>query len=159
MINFITKLKTKITSKWYELLNDPAGPHLVAMSFAIGVISEMLTIPTLGIAFVLMIVIVKRLNYSLTAASAGYFFTKIVYIPLAPLELKIGKTLLHENFDPHAHKWAWARGVLHKDAELLLGAVIIGGVLTVICYFVIRKIIALRLKHNQKTGGSGDISS
>ncbi|NRF93075.1 DUF2062 domain-containing protein [Paenibacillus frigoriresistens] len=151
MKNFITKLKTKIASKWHELLNDPAGPHLVAMSFAIGVISEMLTIPTVGIAFVLMIVIVKKVSFSMTSALVGYFFTKIVYIPLAPLELMIGKTLLHENFDPHAHKWAWARGVLHKDAELLLGAVIIGGVLAVICYFVIRQILVLRLKRTPKT--------
>jgi uncharacterized protein (DUF2062 family) len=151
MKNLITKLKTKITSKWHELLNDPARPHLVAMSFAIGVISEMLTIPTIGIVFVLMIVIVKWLKFRMTSALVGYFFTKIVYIPLAPLELKIGKTLLHENFDPLVHKWAWARGVLHKDAELLLGAVIIGGVLAVICYFVIRQILVLRLKRNSKT--------
>jgi uncharacterized protein (DUF2062 family) len=150
MNNFITKLKTKIASKWHELLNDPAGPHLVAMSFAIGVISEMLTIPTIGIAFFLMIVVVRWLKFSMTSAVVGYFFTKIVYIPLAPLEFKIGKSLLHENFDPHAHKWAWAR-VLHKDAELLLGAVIIGGGLAVICYFVIRQILVLRLKRKSKT--------
>ena len=110
MKNFIIKMKKKIASKWHDLLNDPEGPHLVAMSFAIGVISEMLTIPTAGIAFVLMIVIVKLLKFSMTSTLAGYFFTKIVYIPLAPLELKIGKRLLRENFDPHAHKWAWARG-------------------------------------------------
>jgi uncharacterized protein len=151
MKNFITKLKTKIVSKWHELLNDPAGPHLVAMSFAIGVISEMLTIPTVGIAFVLMLVIVRWLKFSMTSALVGYFFTKIVYIPLAPLELKIGKSMLHVNFDPHAHKWAWARGVLRKDAELLLGAVIVGGALAVICYFVIRQILVLRLKHKSKT--------
>jgi uncharacterized protein len=150
MNNFITKLKTKIVSKWHELLNDPAGPHLVAMSFAIGVISEMLTIPTIGIAFFLMLVVVRWLKFSMTSAVVGYFFTKIVYIPLAPLELKIGKSLLHENFDPHAHKWAWAR-ILHKDAELLLGAVIIGGGLSVICYFVIRQILVLRLKRKSKT--------
>ncbi|MDB5053056.1 MAG: hypothetical protein JWM44_1106 [Bacilli bacterium] len=150
MENFITKLKTKIASKWHELLNDPEGPHLVAMSFAIGVISEMLTIPTVGIAFVLMIVIVKWLKFSMSSALVGYFFTKIVYIPLAPLELKIGKSLLHENFNPHAHKWAWARGVLHKDAELLLGSVIIGGVLAVICFFVIRQILVLKLKRKSK---------
>ncbi len=88
MKNFIIKLKTKIASKWHELLNDPAGPHSVAMSFAIGVISEMLTIPTAGIAFILMIAVVKWLKFSLTSALVGYFFTKIVYIPLAPLELK-----------------------------------------------------------------------
>lgn len=152
MKNFIKKWKIKIASKWRELLNDPAGPLLVAMSFAIGVISEMLTIPTVGIAFVLMIVIVKWFKFSMTSALLGYFFTKIVYIPLAPLELKIGKSLLHQNFDPHAHKWAWARGVLHKDSELLLGAVIIGGVLAIICYFVIRKILVLRLKHKSKIG-------
>lgn len=152
MKNFIMKCKIKIASKWRELLNDPAGPHLVAMSFAIGVISEMLTIPTVGIAFVLMIVIVKWLKFSMTSALVGYFFTKIVYIPLAPLELKIGKSLLHQNFDPHAHKWAWARGVLHKDSELLLGAVIIGGALAIICYFVIRKILVLRLKRKSKIG-------
>jgi uncharacterized protein len=151
MKKFITKLKTKIVSKWHELLNDPAGPHLVAMSFAIGVISEMLTIPTIGIALLLMIVIVRWLKFSMTSALVGYFFTKLVYIPLAPLELKIGKSLLHQNFDPHAHKWAWARGVLHKDAELLLGAVIIGGLLAVICYFVIRQILVLRLKRKSKT--------
>jgi uncharacterized protein (DUF2062 family) len=146
MIIFITKLKTKIASKWNELLNDPAGPHFVAMSFAIGVISEMLTIPTVGIAFVLMIVLVKWLKFSMTSALVGYFFTKIVYIPLAPLELKLGKSLLHDNFAPHAHKWLWARSVIYKDAELLLGAVIIGGALAVICYFVIRQILVLRLK-------------
>jgi hypothetical protein len=40
--------------------------------------------------------------------------------------------------------------VLHKDAELLLGAVIIGGGLAVICYFVIRQILILRLKRKSK---------
>ncbi|CAM2856854.1 DUF2062 domain-containing protein [Paenibacillus sediminis] len=151
MKGFLSKLKTKIKSNWHLLLNDPAGPHLVAMSFAIGVISEMLTIPTVGIAFVLMLVIVRLLKYSMTSALVGYFFTKIVYIPLAPLELKIGKSLLHNNFDPYSHKWTWARGVLHKGAELLLGAVIIGGILAVICYFVIRLILVLRLKRRSKT--------
>jgi uncharacterized protein len=34
---------------------------------------------------------------------------------------------------------------------LLLGAVIIGGILAVICYFVIRQILVLRLKHKSKT--------
>jgi uncharacterized protein (DUF2062 family) len=106
---FLAKMKAKILKKWNELLNDPAGPHVVALSFAIGVLSLMLTLPTLGLAFLLMLAIIKWTKHSMTAALIGYFFTKLIAFPLAPLELMIGKVLLHENFNPHGHKWSSKR--------------------------------------------------
>jgi uncharacterized protein (DUF2062 family) len=154
MKNFLAKMKEKIVAKWHELLDDPAGAHIVALSFAIGVLAEMFTIPTLGFAFVLMIVIIKRMKLSMTSSLVGYFFTKIVYIPLAPLELKIGKFFLNSEFDPTGMKWAWLRVLLHKDAELLVGACFIGGILALICYFVIKRILILRLKLKAKKSHS-----
>src|ERR1700737_1976771 len=146
MKDFLAKMKAMILKKWNELLNDSAGPHVVALSFAIGVLSLMLTLPTLGLAFLLMLAIIKWTKHSMTAALIGYFFTKLIAFPLAPLELMIGKVLLHENFNPHGHKWAWARGLLHKGAEFVLGASIIGIGLAIIFYFVIKQILILRLK-------------
>jgi mannose/fructose/N-acetylgalactosamine-specific phosphotransferase system component IIC len=146
MKSFLIKMKTKIVNNWNQLFNDPAGPHVVALSYAIGVLALMLTLPTLGLSFLLMIAIIKWTKHSMTAAIVGYFFTKLIALPLAPLELKIGKILLHENFNPHNHRWAWARGLLHKGAELVLGAGIIGIVLAIIFYFVIKQILILRLE-------------
>jgi|GEM_PF-3587564 len=147
---FIAKMKHQIKVKWHELLNDPSGPHVVALSFAIGALALMLTLPTLGLAFLLMLAIMKWTKHSLTAALVGYFFTKLIAFPLAPLELMIGRVLLHENFDPNSHKWTWARGMLHKGAEFILGATIVGLGLAVIFYFVIKQILLMRLKAKAK---------
>jgi uncharacterized protein (DUF2062 family) len=150
MKNFLLKMKTKIVKKWNELMNDPAGPHLVALSFSVGVLAEMFTIPTLGLAFVVMLVIIKLRKLSMTSALVAYFFTKIVYIPLAPLELKVGNLILDSDFDPTGMKWAWLRILLHKDAELLAGASVVGSVLALIFYFVIKQILVLRLKRKAR---------
>ncbi|TVY11289.1 DUF2062 domain-containing protein [Paenibacillus cremeus] len=147
---FLATLKAKIVKNWKELLSDPAGPHVVALSYAIGVLALLLTLPTLGLAVLLMIATIRWTKLSMTAALIGYFFTKLIAFPLAPLEIMIGRVLLHEDFNPMNHRWEWARGLLRKGAELVVGASIMGLGLAVIFYFVIKQILILRIKREAK---------
>ncbi len=55
---------------------------MVAMGFSIGIFVEMFTLPTGGLAFLLIFPLVYLLRASVASALLGFMFGKVIYLPL-----------------------------------------------------------------------------
>lgn len=68
--------------KYLQLTRAKGGPALVAMGFSIGIFVEMFTLPTGGLAFLLIFPLVYLLRASVASALLGFMFGKVIYLPL-----------------------------------------------------------------------------
>ncbi|MDB5054680.1 MAG: hypothetical protein JWM44_2730 [Bacilli bacterium] len=130
--------------KYLLLFRAKGGPAMVAKGFAIGLFIEMFTLPTFGLAAVLILPLVYFLRASLPGALVGFLFGKIIYLPLAFLNVKVGRLILpkHASRDIHFHH-AWLEVVVKKEIYLIAGGIINGLLLGLILYFPVKLLLEL----------------
>lgn len=138
--------------KYLMLMRAKGGASMVAMGFAIGIFVEMFTLPTLGFAFILIFPLVYVLKGNLPAALIGFVIGKLIYIPMIYPNRKVGGWVLpdHLTFDisflPH-----WVNHLLVENVKLIVGGMIDGAILGLLCYFPIRiSINAFKNKRKEK---------
>jgi uncharacterized protein (DUF2062 family) len=137
-------VKRWLRYKYLQLLRAKGGPHMVALGFSIGLAIEMFTLPTGGLAFFLMFPLVYIFRASLAAGFIGFLFGKIIYVPMAFLNQKVGSLVLSRE-----SKHAVLHFLPHRLAELLkhglnliVGGIIVGAILGLILYFPLRMLLA-----------------
>ncbi|AJY75836.1 DUF2062 domain-containing protein [Paenibacillus beijingensis] len=129
--------------KFVQLLRAPGGPSKVALGFAIGICVEMFTLPTYGLAFFLIFPLVYLTRASLAGALVGFVLGKIIYLPMAVLNQKMGGYILpsHIRFEiPFISNWL--NELLLVNLKLIVGGVINGIILGTLFYFPVRMMIA-----------------
>ena len=89
--------------KYNHLLRAKGGPSIVAKGFSIGLFVEMFTLPTFGLAAVLILPLVYFIEASLSGALVGFVFGKIIYLPFAFLNKRIGHWVLPKHFGHNIH--------------------------------------------------------
>ncbi len=126
--------------KYLQLTRAKGGPALVAMGFSIGIFVEMFTLPTGGLAFLLIFPLVYLLRASVASALLGFMFGKVIYLPLMFFHRQMGALVL-----PHGIHGAWIERLpewldrfLKFYLKLFVGGVINGLILAIIAYFPIR---------------------
>lgn len=135
--------------RWFKyqyllLTRAKGGAAIVAMGFSIGLAIEMFTLPTFGLAFFLIFPLVYLLRASLAAALIGFVFGKIIYIPVAFLNAKVGGLLVPDRFDewlavlPH-----WIGKALAVNAKLIAGGIVDGAMLAAVLYMPLRYVLEL----------------
>ncbi|KEO81901.1 DUF2062 domain-containing protein [Tumebacillus flagellatus] len=142
------RLKRWLKYKYIQLLRAKGGPSKVAMGFSIGLAIEMFTLPTFGLAALLIIPAVYLLRGSLPAALIGFLFGKIIYLPMAFLNRKVGSWIVPDNLLDgvrfhHAHWLNHVIRLLDQAMTLIVGGMIVGAVLGLIAYFPIRKLLQI----------------
>lgn len=125
--------------KYIQLLRAKGGPSRVARGFSIGLMVEMFTLPTGGLAFFLIFPLSYLLRANIPAALIGFVFGKIIYIPFAFLNKYVGKLVVpkHVKHNLVEHLPGWLSKLIGMNLDLIVGGMIVGAVLGLIAYFPI----------------------
>lgn len=124
-----------------QLLRAKGGPHIVALGFSIGLAIEMFTLPTVGLAFLLIFPLVYLFRASLASALLGFLFGKIIYPLMWFINKKVGSWVLPTRHSKRAllHFLPdWLAHILKQGLDLIVGGMIVGAVLGLIIYFPLR---------------------
>jgi uncharacterized protein (DUF2062 family) len=129
--------------KYLQLLRAKGGPHIVALGFSIGLAIEMFTLPTGGLAFFLIFPLVYLFRASLASSLIGFLFGKIIYIPMAFLNQKVGSWVLtkHSKHLLLQQLPDWLSGVVKHSLNLIVGGMIVGAALGLVLYFPLRLLL------------------
>jgi uncharacterized protein (DUF2062 family) len=153
------KSRAQGITRWFKLkynllLRAKGGPAIVAKGFSIGLFIEMFTLPTFGLAAVLILPLVYFLRASLPGALVGFVFGKIIYLPVAFLNKKIGHWVLPKHIGHNIHFYPhWLSEMVKDGLYLIAGGIIMGAILAVVAYFPVRwvlEIYASRRKEKRK---------
>lgn len=125
--------------KYILLLRAKGGASIVAMGFAIGIAVEMFTLPTLGVAFVLIFPLCLLLRGNLPAALIGFVIGKVIYIPMMYPNSKVGGWILPKHLSIHLPIVPeWINHLLLTNLKLIVGGMVDGALLGLLCFFLIR---------------------
>lgn len=121
--------------RYIKLLRAKGGPSKVARGFSVGLAVEMFTLPTFGLAAVLILPLCYLLRASLPGALIGFVLGKVIYIPMAFLNRMVGEMVVpHSWHEGLAHFPGWIGGLLNHALELIIGGMIDGAVLGLLLY-------------------------
>jgi uncharacterized protein len=141
----LTGIRRWIKYKYLLLFRAKGGAAKVAIGFAIGLAIEMFTLPTLGLAFFLIFPLVYMFRASLAGALIGFVFGKIIYIPMAFFNNKVGGWIVPNHFKHwiHFNHWIdflphWLKKMLYMNIKLIVGGMIDGVLLGILFYFPIK---------------------
>ncbi|PWK14952.1 DUF2062 domain-containing protein [Tumebacillus permanentifrigoris] len=144
------RLKRWARYKYLQLLRAKGGPSIVAKGFSIGLAIEMFTLPTFGLAALLILPVVYLFRASLPAALIGFLFGKIIYLPMAFFNRMVGSWLVPEHVLAGVHTHShWMNRMIHiiRDAlDLTVGGMVVGTALGLIVYLPIRKLLAIYME-------------
>jgi uncharacterized protein len=121
--------------RYLKLLRAKGGASKVARGFSIGIAVEMFTLPTFGLAAVLILPMAYLFRASIPGALIGFVIGKTIYIPMAFLNRIVGGMVVppswHENlgFLPD-----WMETVVSGALDLIFGGMINGALLGLLLY-------------------------
>jgi len=140
--------------KYLMLLRAKGGPAKVAKGFSIGLWAEMFTLPTAGLAALLILPVVYVMRASLPGALIGFLFGKIIYIPMSFINMKVGKMLVPKHFGDYLHFLPDKIEKIVRGAfQLIVGGMVVGVVLGIVAYFPLKWLLeafASRRKERRK---------
>lgn len=150
--------KRWIKLKYTQLMRAPGGAAFVALGFSIGMAIEMFTLPTYGLAFFLIFPLIYWLGGSLAGALIGFVVGKIIFIPVAFINNRVGGWVLPEHMKihvPFGPDWFAKKldHILLVNLKLIVGGVIDGIILGFIFYFPVKyciQAVANRRKEKRK---------
>jgi uncharacterized protein (DUF2062 family) len=132
------------TKRWFKykyllLLRAKGGPSMVARGFSIGLAVEMFTLPTGGLAFLLIFPLIYLFRANFGGALIGFVFGKVIYIPFAFLNKHVGEFLIPKSTKHYLihHLPNLLSNIIRGSLDLILGGMVVGAVLGVIVYFPI----------------------
>jgi uncharacterized protein len=132
------------TKRWFKykyllLLRAKGGPSMVARGFSIGLAVEMFTLPTGGLAFLLIFPLIYLFRANLAGALIGFVFGKVIYIPFAFLNKSVGAFLIPKGTKRYLihHLPHLLSNIIRGSLDLIVGGMVVGVVLGLIMYFPI----------------------
>ncbi|WP_440119031.1 DUF2062 domain-containing protein [Paenibacillus sp. QZ-Y1] len=158
--NRFARLTRALKLNFLKLLRAPGGAHKVSTGFAIGFGLELIVISTASLIYLLFYPIVRLSGGSMPAAIVGNVMGKLTFLPiiLMPLAKQIGSWMLpaHSMGQGPVHESAFMelfRGNWSAVSELLLGGLdilagmsVLGVILGVISYFIVKFFYVRALK-------------
>ena len=92
----LTKLGRSLKLKYLYLLRSKGAPSIIARSFAIGLFIEFITLPTMGIAFLLLYPLIKLFRGMFGIALIAFAMGKTMVPIFWVLDYKVGSFLLNK---------------------------------------------------------------
>jgi uncharacterized protein (DUF2062 family) len=125
--------------KYLLLFRAKGGAAKVSIGFSIGLAIEMFTLPTFGFAFFLIFPVVYLFRASLAGALVGFVFGKVIYIPVAFFNNKVGAWVVPAHF----HGWIsflpnWLEKMIYMNIKLIVGGMIDGIILGFLFYLPVK---------------------
>lgn len=142
----------KIKYNYIKLIRSKGAPHIIARSYAVGVFIEFITLPTLGLAFLLMFPIIRWIKGNFAVALIGFTLNKAIVPIFWVLDYKLGSFILNKKITgPLLHEFDLFQlltALLHNPVDLirvfgdlclifLVGSSINGFIMAWVWYFVV----------------------
>lgn len=148
------RLKNKWMYQYQKLLQSQGTPSMVARGFALGMFVEFITLPTLGIAFLLLYPLTIPLRTSFPVALIGFLLGKLIVPFFLFWSYKIGSFLLNIktvgwdfSFESLFSLSIWRE----RGLALLSGSTLVGLGVAGVCYVIV---YFLLVYHRQKKNNS-----
>lgn len=135
-------MKRWLKYQFLKLIRTRGAAAQVARGFCIGLAVEMFTLPTAGLAFFLIFPLVYMMRGRLAAALIGFVFGKLIYIPVAVVNERVGHWILPMHWTVHAAALPdWLNRLLTINMNLIVGGMIDGVALALLLYIPMKQIL------------------
>lgn len=135
-------MKRWLKYQFLKLVRTRGAVGQVARGFCIGLAVEMVTLPTAGLAFFLIFPLVYMMRGRLAAALIGFVFGKLIYIPFAVVNERVGHWILPMHWTVHAAALPdWLNRLLTINMNLIVGGMIDGAMLALLLYIPMKLIL------------------
>lgn len=136
------KIYRKMKYEYYKLIRMKGAPSYVARGFSVGIFVEFITLPTFGVAFLLLFPLVKLLRCSLPAGLIGFVIGKIVLPVFMVLNYNLGYSIvgrpLKEHIVHNHEPWAkWLHWMKHTGLAYFTGSAVMGLAAAIGSYFLV----------------------
>lgn len=139
---------------YYQLIRSKGATSIIARSFAIGLLIEFITLPTLGLAFLLLYPLIRLFKGTFSVALIAFVFGKLIlpiflyfnfHVGEFLVGKKVGKAISHE-----LHSYFTITFIKEKGLAFLLGSSINGIIVASISYFLVYYALSFYRKSKEK---------
>jgi len=148
------KIYRQLKYEYYKLIRMKGAPSFVARGFSVGIFVEFITLPTFGLAFLLLFPLIKLFRASLPAGLIAFVIGKLVLPVFMVINYKIGYAIVGKPINEqlvygHMPPWEkWLFWMKDKGLAYFTGSAVVGLVVAVASYFLVYA--ALQLYRRRK---------
>jgi uncharacterized protein (DUF2062 family) len=136
------KIYRKLKYEYYKLIRMKGAPSFVARGFSVGMFIEFITLPTFGLAFLLLFPMTRLFRCSFPASLIGFVIGKII-LPIFMLpNFKLGNTIigkpLQEHLEHNNESWTgWLQWMKQNGIAYFTGSAVMGVIVAIGSYFLV----------------------
>ncbi|WNC13190.1 DUF2062 domain-containing protein [Brevibacillus brevis] len=137
------KIYRKLKFEYYKLIRMKGAPSFVARGFSVGIFVEFITLPTFGLAFLLLFPLIKLFRASLPAGLIAFVIGKLILPVFMVINYKIGYAIVGRPLNEHTvlgHMPPWEKWLMwmkDKGFAYLTGSAVVGLIVAIVGYFLV----------------------
>ncbi|MEJ8546794.1 DUF2062 domain-containing protein [Brevibacillus borstelensis] len=136
------KIFRKMKYEYYKLIRMKGAPSFVARGFSVGIFVEFITLPTFGLAFLLLFPLVKLFRCSLPAGLIGFVIGKMVLPIFMVLNYRLGYSIVGKPLQEHLEHnnesiGGWLVWMKEKGLAYFTGSAVMGLIVAIGSYFLV----------------------
>jgi len=136
------KLIRKAKYEYYKLIRMKGAPSFIARGFSVGMFVEFITLPTFGLAFLLLYPLNLLFRSSFSASLIAFVIGKMILPVFMLLNLKLGNTIigdpLKEHIEHNNESWgAWLAWMKQNGIAYFTGSAVMGLIVAIGSYFLV----------------------
>lgn len=135
------KTYRKLKFQYYKVLRMKGAPAFVARGFSLGIFIEFITLPTFGLAFLLLFPLCKLFRASLPAALVAFVIGKLILPLFILFNYNIGYVLIGKPLQGqlihHEPGMQWLVWVKEKGLVYFTGSAIMGLIVAFASYILV----------------------
>lgn len=145
------KWARRLKLEYYKLVRNKGASSLVARSFAIGMFIEFITLPTMGLAFLLLFPLIRLFRGSFPVSLIGFTLGKFIVPFFLVLNYKVGAMLLdlEASFPASAEPFFSVQSLKENGLVFLTGSALDGFAFAVLCYGLVYASLVLYRKRKE----------
>lgn len=159
------KIYRKLKYEYYKLIRMKGAPSFVARGFSVGLFVEFITLPTFGLAFLLLFPLMKVFRGSLPAGLIAFVIGKLVLPVFMVINYKIGYAIVGKPLNEHLVQgdmppWEeWLLWMKEKGLAYFTGSAVVGFVAAIASYFLVHAALQLYRRKKMRRSVEGRSTS
>ncbi|RXT02872.1 DUF2062 domain-containing protein [Ammoniphilus sp. CFH 90114] len=130
----IRKLTRIIRLQYLKLIRAQGATSLIARSFAIGLFIEFITLPTMGLAFLMLFPLIKWFRGSFPVSLIGFTLGKLIVPFFLVLNYKVGAMLFNQQGALMMESFFTLDSIKEHGLVFLTGSALDGLGMAIVCY-------------------------
>jgi uncharacterized protein (DUF2062 family) len=136
------KLIRKAKFEYFKLIRMKGAASFIARGFSVGIFIEFITLPTFGLAFILLYPMNLLFRSSFSASLIGFVIGKLVLPIFMFLNFRLGNTIigkpLQEHMQHNNESWrSWLAWMKQNGIAYFTGSAVMGVIVAFGSYFLV----------------------